>query len=277
MSGVTVHATFFMMTLALSVVLAAAAAAAAQPAVDYAAVAKAYGVALDAGVGWSGLVEATTASDASTWSGEACMAHANNVTTIKAYAEFNKQTKAQFPDAKSTGWTVAWDPVSRNAFAYGMWSATNTAGTNPTGLGGSTGFTYLFHFDAADKIDAIIMVWNDAWYSQQIGWGDACSCPATRAGASCYKPPPATPPPACAGSTSDVCSVGGARGFGMCCNLEAHDCICAEQGSAAEIANICSSLKNGGIDCDQCEDSPRCNVNSQLSLAARPAVNADTE
>jgi len=49
----------------------------------------------------------------------------------------------------------------------------------------------------------------------------------------------------------------------MCCSLEAHDCIsqgciCVEQGTAAEIAGICGGLKNGGIDCDQCKASLRC-------------------
>ena len=158
--------------------------------VDHAAVAKAYGIAIDAGIGWTGIVEETTASAASPWLGEACWVHASNISTIKAYSEFNKATKDQFPDARSTGWTVAWDAASRNAFAYGMWSATNTAGPNPTGKGGATGFVYMLHFNADDKIDSFTMVWNDAWFSEQIGWGNTCSCPATRAGASCFTPKP---------------------------------------------------------------------------------------
>ena len=158
--------------------------------VDHAAVAKAYGIAIDAGIGWTGIVEETTASTSSPWLGEACWVHASNISTIKAYSEFNKATKDQFPDARSTGWTVAWDAASRNAFAYGMWSATNTAGPNPTGKGGATGFVYMLHFNADDKIDSFTMVWNDAWFSEQIGWGNTCSCPATRAGASCFTPKP---------------------------------------------------------------------------------------
>ena len=172
-------------------VMLAVAATAAPAAVDHVKVATAFGKAIDSGIGWSGLVEKTTASATSPWLGEACMVHALNITTIKAYAEFNKGTKAQFPDAGSTGWVAAWDAGSRNAMVYGMWSATNTKGPSPTGRKGSTRFVYMMHFNAADLIDSFTMVWNDAWFSEQIGWGNSCSCPATRPGASCFTPPPA--------------------------------------------------------------------------------------
>ena len=79
---------------------------------------------------------------------------------------------------------------------------------------------------------------------------------------------PCTPlePRACAGLELAECSVTSGRGLGMCCELEVHDCVCVAQGTAAEIAGICGGLKNGGIDCDQCKASPRCN--RQLDLAA---------
>ena len=118
------------------------------------------------------------------------MLHAVNVSTIKAYAEWNQGAKAQFPNARSTGWTAAWDPVSRNAFAYGVWTAADTAGPGRTGRTGSAGFFYMMHFNAADKVDSFEMVFNDEWFSQQIGWGDACHCPASHPGATCYDPPP---------------------------------------------------------------------------------------
>ena len=58
-----------------------------QPTIDYVKVATAYGKALDAGTGWTGIVKATTADATSPWHGEVCMLHAVNVSTIKAYAE----------------------------------------------------------------------------------------------------------------------------------------------------------------------------------------------
>jgi hypothetical protein len=118
------------------------------------------------------------------------MIHAMNISTIKAYAGWNQGAKAQFR-SKSTGWTVAWDSVSRNAFAYGVWTAADTGGPGKTGRTGSAGFFYMMHFNAADKTDSFSMVWNDEWFSQQIGWGDACHCPASHPGATCYDPPPA--------------------------------------------------------------------------------------
>ena len=86
---------------------------------------------------------------------------------------------------------MAWDPASRNAFTYGVWTATDTDGPGKTGRTGSAGFFYMMHFNAADKVDSFEMVFNDEWFSQQIGWGDACHCPASHPGATCYDPPPA--------------------------------------------------------------------------------------
>ena len=66
--------------------------------------------------------------------------------------------------------------------------------------------------------------------------------------------------PACTGSALESCA-----GLGMCCNLDVYDCVCTSQGTASEIAAICGQLKNGGIDCDHCKASPRCNHHPGLA------------
>ena len=78
-----------MLTAHLLLLVAAASAehGSEQPTIDYVKVATAYGIALDAGAGWTGIVKATTADATSPWHGEVCMLHAVNVSTIKAYTE----------------------------------------------------------------------------------------------------------------------------------------------------------------------------------------------
>ena len=45
----------------------------------------------------------------------------------------------------------------------------------------------------------------------------------------------------------------------MCCELEVSKCICALDGTYAQIVHICGNLKNGGIDCSICPASSRRN------------------
>ena len=65
--------------------------------------------------------------------------------------------------------------------------------------------------------------------------------------------------PACTDPDLDRCTTYSGRGLGMCCNLEAHACVCVAQGTADEIDDLCVGLGNGGVDCDYCRASPLCN------------------
>ena len=43
-----------------------------------------------------------------------------------------------------------------------------------------------------------------------------------------------------------------------CCNLEAHHCVRTQCGIVDEIRQICSALKNCGINCETCKAAPQC-------------------
>ena len=90
--------------------------------------------------------------------------------------------------------------------------------------------------------------------SMYVAGSTVCNCAASPTW-------PCTPQqlPVCAGRAREACTVYYPYGLGMCCNLEARNCICAGVGTATEIADICGELKNDGIDCDHCKASLRCN------------------
>lgn len=125
-----------------------------QSTLDYRAKALEYGQAVDDGVGWAGIIQELTDNDQSPWTGQVCMINVWNVSTIKAYAEWAKESFAQFPHMKSIDWVASWDPTSRNALVYAMWTGANTAGPNATYRMGTGGFVYMLHFNAADKVDS---------------------------------------------------------------------------------------------------------------------------
>jgi hypothetical protein len=182
---------------------------------DYAVLAKQYGQAIDEGIGWAGIVKEVTESDTTPWSGHVCMINAWGITTVKDYAEWNVASVPQFPDIKATNWTAAWDPFSRNAFVYGVWTGTNSAGPGHTDRFATGPFVYMLHFNEHAKVDRFTKVWNDAHSARQyagmepklvfptasetnvasrpaprrLGWGDMCHCPPKIPGFPCYDPP----------------------------------------------------------------------------------------
>ena len=75
-----------------------------------------------------------------------------------------------------------------------------------------------------------------------------------------------TPPPpeACTGRDLEACSPSDTRTW--CCNLVAHDCVCAQFATADQIRRICSAQKNGGIECWKCKAAPQCRAAGALGV-----------
>ena len=59
----------------------------------------------------------------------------------------------------------------------------------------------------------------------------------------------------CQSRDGETCSL--ADPSTWCCNLEVHRCVCSQWGTVDEIRQICSAMKNGGINCDECKAAPQ--------------------